>query len=207
MANGHERDTEEAYLHSPPQPLAELSPSHDGLTAEQREAIFARRAAQLARPVTDLEGAASTLGGSVALVFPLDGERYAFAAEDVREVRARGEITPLPGTPAFVAGLANVRGRIVPILDLQRLFDLPRAAPSTADETLVILASPRGNVGVLASGPPVVRSLGDNLRALPPTAAPELQAPYVRGVTPDLVILLDAQRLLADKRVIIQVEL
>ncbi len=207
MTNGNAPDSDGASTHGIEQPAAEHVPASVGLTPEQREAIFAHRAAQLARPVSSLHATITAeRAANVALVFPLAGEHYAFAGASVREVRPLGEVTPLPGTPAFVAGLMNVRGRIVPLLDLRLFFGLPAAPSDTGGETVVILGSPRGDVGVLTTGRPVVRVVDDSLRAMPATAPPGLQAAYVRGVTADLIVVIDAERLLADERLMVQAE-
>ena len=46
------------------------------------------------------------------------GERYALPVGDVREVEARGELTPVPGAPASVVGIRNLRGSILPVVEL-----------------------------------------------------------------------------------------
>jgi purine-binding chemotaxis protein CheW len=60
-----------------------------------------------------------------ALVFTLDGRPCALAARDVEELIPTVAITPLPGAPPIVEGLMNVRGEIVPLIDLRRRLGLP----------------------------------------------------------------------------------
>jgi purine-binding chemotaxis protein CheW len=167
--------------------------------ALRQEAIFAERAETLSRvPRADASREARE-----ALVFHLGEECYAFSSEQVLEVRPLPHLTPLPSAPAFVAGLVNVRGRIVPVLDLRPLFGLP-SPPGTA-RSIVLLSSARGNVGVLATDRPEVRRLPDLELTRLPTGTPSgLDPIYVRGVTPDMVVVLDAEPLLADQRVIVQ---
>jgi purine-binding chemotaxis protein CheW len=169
------------------------------LTEAQREAIFARRAEALAAaPSEDAPRA-----GFEALVFALDSERYAFPRTQVREVRPLGQLTPLRGTPAFIAGLVNVRGRIVAVLDLRPLFGIQ--THNTAADGLVLVAHPQGDVGILATGRPTVQVLpAAELGELPAGGPAGLNRDYVRGVTPDLVIVLDAERLLSDPRLLVQ---
>lgn len=168
-------------------------------TEAQVEAVFARRAEMLARPLPEAGGA-----GPEALVFALGAERYAFPTWQVLEVRPIGQVTRLPGTPPFVAGIVNVRGRIVPVLDLRPVFGL---APGGDAVSVLLIAGPRGDVGLVATGRPEVHPLPPGpLGELPPGAPPGLQAGYVRGVTEDLLVVLDAEALLADPRLVVQEE-
>lgn len=62
------------------------------------------------------------------LVFVLAGQRYALWASDVRELLRAVAIVPLPRAPEIIEGVINLRGRIVPVIDLRRRFGLqPRA--------------------------------------------------------------------------------
>jgi hypothetical protein len=68
----------------------------------------------------------------------------------------------------------------------------------------MLLAGPRGEIGVLTSEQPDLRWLRDaELGPLPTGGPPGLDPGAVRGVTPDLVIVLDAEPLLADQRLVV----
>jgi purine-binding chemotaxis protein CheW len=165
----------------------------------ERDAIFARRADALAAPATPGE----PTDAFPALVFSLGDECYAVPGWQVREVRTVSQLTPLPGTPAFVAGLVNVRGRVVTALDLRPLFGL--GGTTEALRTIMLLSGPQGEIAVLTSEQPELRWLRDgDLGPLPPGGPPGLDPGAVRGVTPDLVVVLDAERVLADQRLIVQ---
>ncbi|HEX9728899.1 MAG TPA: chemotaxis protein CheW [Gemmatimonadales bacterium] len=71
------------------------------------------------------------------LSFSLGELRLAIPAAVVREVTRAVAITPLPKAPAVVEGVINVRGRLVPALDLRRRFDLP-ANPINLQQHLII---------------------------------------------------------------------
>ena len=73
------------------------------------------------------------------LVFTVESERYALLARDVDQVVRSVAITDLPGAPIVVEGIIDVRGTIVPVLDIRRRFDLPQRAPVLSD--LLIIAS------------------------------------------------------------------
>jgi len=74
------------------------------------------------------------------LTFELDSRRHAFRADDVVQVVQMVEVAPLPGAPAIIEGIVNVRGTIVPVFDLRSRLGLP-ARPIDPDQHLVILAT------------------------------------------------------------------
>src|SRR6476620_8754767 len=60
------------------------------------------------------------------VVFVLDSEEYAVPIMTVTEVVPSIEITPVPGAPEYILGLTNLRGKVLPVLDLEKKFDLNR---------------------------------------------------------------------------------
>ena len=60
------------------------------------------------------------------LLFTLEAQRYALPAADVRELVRAARLTPLPRAPDVVEGLLNLRGELLPVLDLRRRFRLPQ---------------------------------------------------------------------------------
>jgi purine-binding chemotaxis protein CheW len=174
--------------------LASTEPSE-----AERDAIFARRAEALAAPVDTGEPADAL----PSLAFRLGGEVYAVPGWQVREVRPIGQLTPLPGTPPFVAGLINVRGRVVTALDPRPVIGL--RTDGEVPSIVMLMASPGGDVGLLVSEQPTLRWLREgDVGPLPPGGPAGLDPAFVRGVTRDLVVVLDAERLLADQRLLVQ---
>jgi purine-binding chemotaxis protein CheW len=168
---------------------------------ETLETIFERRAEALAAaPPSDAPD--DTFD---ALVFCLGTELFAFSGKDVLEVRPLGWLTRLAGTPACIAGLINVRGRIVPVIDLRPLIGLPSEEGPCMS---VVLVSHRDSaVGILTTDRPTVRLLrAADLKEPPAPALLGLgvDPSSVRGITPGPVVVLDAERLLADSRLIVQ---
>src|SRR4030081_1866132 len=168
------------------------------LTVEERDAVFARRAEEVAEYDSIDSHSAEALE---ALVFALGAEQYALPANQVHEVRPLGLLTPLPGTPAFLAGLINVRGRIVPVVDLRPLLGMPSEdGPSMS---VVLVAYRSGDIGILATDRPTVRALRESDLTEPPVGALSgIDPSCVTGITSDLILVLDAERLLADPRLI-----
>jgi purine-binding chemotaxis protein CheW len=169
------------------------------LTAAERDAIFASRAAELAASAPG-EAPGDTFE---ALVFAVGGEQYALPGPQVREVRPLPPLTSLSGTPSFIAGLINVRGRIVPVIDLRPLVGAPLGdGPGLS---VVLVPYRDADVGILATERPTVRVLRTaDLTEPPAGAASGLDPACVRGIAPGLVLVLDAERLLADPRHLVQ---
>ncbi|SEU37697.1 chemotaxis protein CheW [Stigmatella erecta] len=77
------------------------------------------------------------------LLFVLEGQRYALPSMDVRELVRAVSLTPLPRAPDVVEGLLNLRGQLLPVLDLRRRFRLPPRPLSPADHFIIARAGPR----------------------------------------------------------------
>jgi purine-binding chemotaxis protein CheW len=161
--------------------------------------ILKARARELAKP------AGSDLGGEKTLEtieFRLASETYAIEHAYVREVHPLKDLTPLPCTPAFVRGVVNLRGQIVPVIDFKKFFDLPDAG--IADVHRVIIIQGLGiELGIEADAIVGMRSipLGEITASLPTLTG--VRAQYLRGVTNDQVVILDAAKILADPRIIV----
>jgi purine-binding chemotaxis protein CheW len=78
------------------------------------------------------------------LVFEVGGQRYGLPTVDVRELVRAVTITPLPNAPAAIEGVVNVRGHVLPVLDVRSRFRLPAKALDPSDHFIVASAGPRG---------------------------------------------------------------
>jgi len=85
------------------------------------------------------------------LIFTLSGQRCALALSDVERVIRAVAIDQVPKAPAIVMGLINVRGRVVPVLNVCRLLNLPPAEISLSDQ-IIIARTSRRTVAILANG-------------------------------------------------------
>ena len=78
------------------------------------------------------------------LVFELGSQRYGLPTADVLELVRAVAITPLPNAPAVVEGVVNVRGRVLPVLDVRARFRLPVKPLDPSDHFIVAEAAGRG---------------------------------------------------------------
>ena len=140
------------------------------------------------------------------LEFTLGKEHYAFPLEWVGGVCRVDEITEIPGTPAFVKGVVNIRSRIYSVVDLVTFLALsvnPEAVSALADEMLLILVSGETEFAVAIDSLEGVRTLPiKSLQTNLPTLS-GAQAEYFRGMTTDYLVLLDAEKLLQDKKIVV----
>ncbi len=106
------------------------SQTEERLSPEQLAEIWARRAYALAK-----EPPAEATGQTVdLLVFWLGQERYGIEVTNVREIYPLEQLTPVPRTPDFVAGVFSARGRILSVIDLRAFFGLPAPAKNGAGQ-------------------------------------------------------------------------
>ncbi|MDZ4754966.1 MAG: chemotaxis protein CheW [Phycisphaerae bacterium] len=137
------------------------------------------------------------------LTFCLGSEHYGIGILRVREIIGLIAITPLPRTPDFVKGVMNLRGRIIPVIDLRRRFSLPDA--ETTKETCVIVVDASGGEGEQLLTGVVVDSVRE-VQDIPPDAieaAPEfgcsVPLDYIQGLgktKEKVVVLLDVGEVL-----------
>jgi purine-binding chemotaxis protein CheW len=129
-------------------------------------------------------------------------ERYAIETRFVAEVHPLRDLTPLPGTPAFVRGIVNLRGRIVPVYDLRRLFGLPERG--ITDLHRIVLVDGAGlELGLLADVVTGVRRLPRAALSPPPTTVSAIAAEYLEGVSEERLVVLDLERILNDPRIVV----
>ncbi|HEY1793204.1 MAG TPA: chemotaxis protein CheW [Opitutaceae bacterium] len=163
--------------------------------------ILRERARALARPPPpprprdDLE----------VLEFSLASERYAVATSHVVEALVLKDLTPLPSAPAFVVGIINARGRILPVYDLKKFFGLPEEGITDLHRTVVV----RGHgleLGLLADAVTGVRTVAaaDLQPALPTLTG--VRADYLKGVAAGPLVVLDIDRILQDPAILVQQE-
>ncbi|VAW51215.1 Positive regulator of CheA protein activity (CheW) [hydrothermal vent metagenome] len=72
------------------------------------------------------------------LTFKLDGESFATEISKVREVLEYTQVTPVPRSPEFMQGVINLRGNVVPVVDLRLQFGMPTIEP-TVDSCIIII--------------------------------------------------------------------
>jgi purine-binding chemotaxis protein CheW len=135
--------------------------------------------------------------------FSLAYEGYAIESSYVREVYPIKELTPVPGAPPFVAGIINVRGQILSVIDIKKFFDLPERGLTDLNKVIIIHDNAM-EFGILADVVLGTRRimLKEIQQSLPGFTG--IRAQYLKGVTKDRVIILDTGKLLSDKNIVVR---
>jgi purine-binding chemotaxis protein CheW len=136
------------------------------------------------------------------VVFSLANERYGISTAYVREVIRLTDLTPLPGAPDFVAGVTNLRGQVLAVMDLRKFFGVAVRGLSDTSR-VVVLGGERPEFGVLADAVHHVLTLPIDQVLDPPESVAGIARGYLRGVTGDALVLLEGSALLQDSRLII----
>jgi purine-binding chemotaxis protein CheW len=133
------------------------------------------------------------------LVFVLGGDEYGVDILKVQEIRGYDKVTPIPAAPAYVKGVVNLRGTIVPVIDLRVKF---RMADVKYDQftVVVILRLASRVIGVVVDGvSDVIALTAAEIRAAPEFGA-VVDASFICGVATQaerMVLLLDIDKLLS----------
>jgi len=161
---------------------------------EEVRRLLRERAQALARPLEEALASAEVVE---LLVFSLSDERYGIETTHVLEVIPLGDLTPVPGTPPFVLGVVNHRGRILPVLDFRRLFALPEQEVPAGSRVVVVEVC-RRTFGIFADAVAGLVRLGaEEVAPAPASLAGDRQA-FLRGVTAGMIAVVDLEALAQD---------
>ncbi|MCX5976105.1 MAG: chemotaxis protein CheW [Coprothermobacterota bacterium] len=140
-----------------------------------------------------------------ALTFRLADELYGLETVHVREVVPLRSLVPVPCTPPFVLGLINLRGQILSVVDLRRIFGIP-AGTIEGNNPVIVVQREGIEFGLLAESVLGIRSLRlETLQADLPTLG-GVGAEFLRGVTAEGLILLDGLKLIGSAHLLVQEE-
>jgi len=132
------------------------------------------------------------------LTFTLAGEEYGLEILRVREIIAMMDITTVPRIPAFIKGVINLRGKVIPVVDLRLKFQLPAAEPS--EEMCIIVADVRGvEMGIVVDKVSEVFNIAESAIDDTPSFGANVDTSFILGIAKaggKVTILLDIARVL-----------
>ncbi len=137
------------------------------------------------------------------VVFNVAGTEYVVPSEQVVQLESYAGATPVPGTARFVAGVVQIRGHVIPALDLRVRFGMEPATP-TLDSRVVVIRSKDRQVALIADVAREVVRLGDDVIKPPPPIVLEQSAGFVKGVAqsgPRLFMVLDFDKVIGEEPV------
>ena len=136
--------------------------------------------------------------GSQYLTFRLRDEEYGVEILKVQEIKGYTAITPVPNTPAYLKGVMNLRGTIVPVVDLRAKFGM-EAAEYTAFTVIIVLTVGTKVMGLIVDAVSDVLNIPKTDIQATPDFGAQVDARFISGMAKagdKLVVLLDIDRVL-----------
>ena len=131
--------------------------------------------------------------------FNLGKEEFAVDILKIQEINRMVEITKVPKSPEFVEGVINLRGKVIPIIDLRKRFSLPKAE-STRQTRIVVVDIDNKIVGLVVDAVSEVLRLPAKTVEPPPPIVAGIDSEYISGVgklEDRLLILLELDKVLS----------
>jgi purine-binding chemotaxis protein CheW len=138
------------------------------------------------------------------LTFFLGAEEYGIAILKVREIIGIVPVTPVPGTPSFMQGVINLRGKIIPVVDLRAKFGMPMQAASR-ETCIIVVRRVDVELGIVVDAVSEVRDVSANETEAMLDLGNEVSAEYFLGISKadgKVRLLLDIDRILSTEDVI-----
>jgi purine-binding chemotaxis protein CheW len=165
--------------------------------SEAEIAILKLRAKQLSQ-LEEESGQAKLIS---TLFVHINAVQYAFPIEHLIAVYLNVPVVTLPSVPAYVKGIANLRGYITPLLDLARLFNIEQET-TPQQKAYCILASHQDNTCAF-----YVQRVDDiqfiNIERLSPISEQAYKRDYLQGITEQNVLLINSKAILEDETLVI----
>ena len=141
--------------------------------------------------------------GNKHLIFTLGKETYGVPILKIQNIEMKLDITPVPGTPNFVRGITNLRGKIVPVLDLKQKLGIGES--EITSKTCIIIVNVKMDAGMHTNGVMVdevseVLDISEGyIEPVPKSSDTQIDQEFMSGigkVKDRVIILLDIQKIL-----------
>ncbi|MBD3174156.1 MAG: chemotaxis protein CheW [Armatimonadia bacterium] len=137
------------------------------------------------------------------VVFDIGSEEFGVAIDRVREIIPMEQITQVPRTPPFVKGVIDLRGMVIPVIDLQERFGIAAGEDQSQDRIIVVEMADQVVGCTVDSVTEVLTLPGDSVKP-PPAAVASVDSEYLWGVgryDERLLLLLDLDKVLSRQEV------
>ncbi len=135
------------------------------------------------------------------VTFRLGNEEFSVDILKVQEIIRLMELTRVPKAPEFIEGVINLRGKVIPVMDLRKRFAMPEAE-DTSEARIIVVELESTPVGFRVDGVSEVLRLPADTVEPPPTMMSGVETEYIKGVgklDDRLIILLDVEKVLTEK--------
>lgn len=162
------------------------------------------------------EAASAPVAIAQFVAFVLNNEEYAAPIRTVVEVVPSVEITSVPGAPDYILGLTNLRGKVLPVLDLEKKFSLVNSADGTRHHIMIAESEQKVLFGILVDQvKEVLKVPEDSIKPTPEIVTSKISSEYLGGVIilggdqikdqpaheERVLLILDLQKILSDKNI------
>lgn len=131
------------------------------------------------------------------LTFVLDDRRYAFSIKNVIEIIGIQDITPVPESPSYMKGIINLRGRIIPLIDMRLRFK-KEEIPYNKRTSIIIVRIADVDIGFIVDRVEEVVDISADEISPPPVVTMDSASRYVMAIGKikgDIILLLDQEKL------------
>lgn len=159
---------------------------------------------QAASVQTDDESSVSHQSDSDLLqlvTFMVNSEEFAISILSVQEINRMMQITRVPQSPSFIEGVINLRGKIIPVMDLRKRFGI-EALEDSSDARIIVVEVASRVIGFTVDRVNEVLRIDSSIVEPPPSMVSGIDSDYVEGVgklDDRLLILLNLERLFSDE--------
>ena len=133
--------------------------------------------------------------------FRLRGEEYGVDIGSVREITRVVDISHIPESPSFIEGVTNLRGQIIPVVDLAKQFGLAPQEKLPESARIVVTEVKGQTVGMIVDEVPEVLKISEeNIEPTPELIQTKIRKDYIKGVGKlenRIIVLLDLEKVLA----------
>jgi purine-binding chemotaxis protein CheW len=140
--------------------------------------------------------------GEQFLSFVLGGEEYGVEILRVQEIKGWDNVTPIPNTPDYLCGVLNLRGTIVPVVDLRIRFDMERKkyTPTTVVIVLKVEGVTMRTVGIVVDAVSDAHNVTQDMIRPTPDFGTNVDTKFIKGLVPienNMMMLLNIDQLLS----------
>lgn len=141
-----------------------------------------------------------TLNSGKVVVFQLGEEEYGLAIESVKSIERMTSITSIPKFPSYVKGVTNLRGTVIPVIDL-RIYLLDETRELTEESRIIVITVDNEDVGLIVDSAKDVFDIPSEAIQSVNSDILSNNSINVAKVDDRLILLLDAKELLTNKEI------
>ncbi len=138
------------------------------------------------------------------IIFNIKDVRYGIRIDFVIEVIKLMEITPLPKTPEFIKGVINLRGKVIPIIDLRERFGYEKVELTDESRIIISLIENKKEIGLIVDSVSEVLTLSSEVIEPPMSITGSLKTDYILGIAKmesGLILLINIEKILTSEEI------